>query len=133
MGGQPCSSQVKLVSTTTQALNQIAKNPGGMYFASVPEVFPQCSVKILPLARKQGKYVAPCQGQPVLPSECLGKRNKLNIEALQSGSYLITHNLFVVVKQNESIEEKAGKTYAECLLTEQGQELISRYGFVRIP
>ena len=132
LGGQPFGSQVKLVSTTTQTLNQIAKNLGGIYFASAPEVFPQCSVKILPLPRKQGKHLAPYQEQTVLPSEYLGKRNKLNIEAFQSGSYLITHNLFMVVKQNGRIEEEAGKTYVEFLLTEQGQELISRYGFVRI-
>ena len=130
LGGQPFSSEVKLVSTTTQALNQIAQNPGGIYFASAPEVVPQCSVKTLPLGRKQGKHVAPYQGRPVLPSECPGKRNKLNIEAFQSGSYPITRNLFVVVKQNGRIEEQAGKTYAEFLLTEQGQELISRYGFL---
>lgn len=129
LGGQPFSSQVKLVSTTTQALNQIAQKPGGIYFASAPEVVPQCSVKTLPLRRKQGKYVAPYQGRLVLPSECPGKRNKLNIEAFQSGSYPITRNLFVVVKQNGRIEEQAGKTYGKFLLTEQGQELISRYGF----
>ena len=132
LGGQPFSSQVKLVSTTTQALNQIAQNPGGIYFASAPEVVPQCSIKTLPLARKEGKYIAPYQEPAVLQSECPGKRNKLNIEAFQSGSYPITRNLFVVVKQNGRIEEQAGLTYANFLLTEQGQELINQYGFVRI-
>ncbi len=102
------------------------------YFASAPEVVPQCSVKTLPTARKQGNYVAPHQGPSVIRSECPGKCNRLNIEAFRSGSYPITRNLFVVVKQNGRIEEQAGKTYDEFLLTEQGQELISQYGFVRI-
>lgn len=98
LGGQPFSSQVKLVSTTIQALNRIAKNLGGIYFAFAPEVIPQCSVKTLSLARKQREHVAHYREQPVLPSECPSKRNKLNIEAFQSGSYPITRILFVVVK-----------------------------------
>ena len=86
----------------------------------------------MPLGRTQGQYIAPYQDPFVLPSECPGKRNKLNIEAFQSGKYPITRNLFVVVKQNDQIEQQAGVAYANLLLTEQGQELIFQAGFVKI-
>ena len=133
LGGQAFGPQVEFVSTTTQALQKVADSPGGIYYASAPEVIPQCSIKPLPLGRTQGQYIAPYQEPFVLPSECSGnKRNKLNIEAFQSGKYPITRNLFVVVKQNGQSEQLAGTAYANLLLTEQGQELISQAGFVKI-
>ncbi|MBD2777713.1 PstS family phosphate ABC transporter substrate-binding protein [Iningainema tapete] len=132
LGGQAFSPNVEFVSTTTQALKKVAGSPGGIYFASAPEVVPQCSIKPLPLGRTQGQYVAPYQEPFVLPNLCPGKRNKLNIEAFQSGNYPITRNLFVVVKQNGQSEQLAGSAYANFLLTEQGQEMISQAGFVKI-
>lgn len=132
LGGQPMASTVEFVSTTTQALRKLASSPGGIYYASAPEVVPQCSIKPLPLGRTQGQYVAPYQEPFVLPSECPGLRNKLNIEAFQSGNYPITRNLFVVVKQNGQTEQQAGVAYANFLLTQQGQELITQTGFVKI-
>ncbi|WP_414618761.1 PstS family phosphate ABC transporter substrate-binding protein [Calothrix sp. CCY 0018] len=132
LGGQPMASTVELVSTTTQALRKVAASLGGIYYASAPEVVPQCSIKSLPLGRTQGKYVAPYQEPFVLPSECPQSRNKLNIEAFQSGDYPITRNLFVVVKQNGQTEQQAGVAYANFLRTQQGQELITQSGFVRI-
>ncbi|MEJ6484451.1 PstS family phosphate ABC transporter substrate-binding protein [Nostoc punctiforme UO1] len=132
LGGQAFSPNVEFVSTTTQALQKLAGSSGGIYYASAPEVIPQCSIKPLPLGRAQGQYIAPYQETFVLPSECPGKRNKLNIEAFQSGKYPITRNLFVVVKQNGQTEQQAGVAYANLLLTEQGQELITQAGFVKI-
>lgn len=132
LSGQAFSSNVEFVSTTTQALQKVAGSIGSIYYASALEVVPQCSIKPLPLGRMQGQYIAPYQEPLVLPSECPGKRNKLNIEAFQSGKYPITRNLFVVVKQNNQIEQQAGVAYANLLLTEQGQELISQAGFVKI-
>jgi phosphate transport system substrate-binding protein len=132
LGGQAFSPNVEFISTTTQALQKLAGSSGGIYYASAPEVVPQCSIKPLALGRTQGQYIAPYQEPSVLPSECPGKRNKLNIEAFQSGKYPITRNLFVVVKQNGQTEQQAGVAYANLLLTEQGQELITQAGFVKI-
>ena len=132
LGGQPFGSNVESVSTTTQALQKLAASPGGIYYASAEEVVPQCSIKPLALGRTPGAFVAPYQDPLVTPQECPSKRNKLNIEAFQSGNYPITRNLFVVVKQNGSIEQQAGTAYANFLLTEQGQNLIAQAGFVKI-
>lgn len=132
LGGQAFGSNVEFVSTTTQGLEKVANTLGGIYYASAPEVVPQCSIKPLPLGRTQKEYIAPYQEPFVTASLCPGKRNKLNIEAFQSGTYPITRNLFVVVKQNGQIEQQAGVAYANLLLTEQGQELITQAGFVKI-
>lgn len=132
LGGQAFGSNVEFVSTTTQALEKVANSLGGIYYASAPEVVPQCSIKPLPLGRTQKEYIAPYQEPFVTAKECPGKRNKLNIEAFQSGTYPITRNLFVVVKENGQIDQQAAVAYANFLLTEQGQELITQAGFVKI-
>jgi phosphate transport system substrate-binding protein len=132
LGGQPFGSNVEFVSTTTQALQKLAASPGGIYYASAEEVVPQCLIKPLALGRTPGAFVAPYQDPLIPPQECPSKRNKLNIEAFKSGNYPITRNLFVVVKQNGSIEQQAGNAYANFLLTEQGQNLIAQAGFVKI-
>lgn len=51
LSGQAFSSNVEFVSTTTQALQKVAGSIGGIYYASAPEVVPQCSIKPLPLGR----------------------------------------------------------------------------------
>ncbi|MUG94733.1 phosphate ABC transporter substrate-binding protein [Scytonema sp. UIC 10036] len=132
LGGEPFGQNVVFVSTTTQALQNLTGSPGGIYYASAPEVVPQCSIKPLPLGRTQGQLVAPYQEPFVLPDECPGKRNQLNTEAFRSGRYPITRTLFVVIKQTGQIEQQAGMAYANLLLTEQGQELVTQAGFVKI-
>ena len=48
---EPLGSGVKLVNGTTQGLRAVAANLGGIFYASSPEVVPQCSIKPLPIAR----------------------------------------------------------------------------------
>lgn len=132
LGGQPLGSNVQLVYSTTDALRKVSGNTGSIYFASAPEIVPQCSVKPLAIARTGNAFVAPYQ-EPLVPAEsCPAQRNQLNLDAFKSNAYPITRQLFVVVKQNGQIEQQAGETYASFLLTAQGQELINRVGFVRI-
>ncbi|MBD2777714.1 substrate-binding domain-containing protein [Iningainema tapete] len=125
-------ANVQFIPTTTQALGQVAKNRSGIYYASAPEVVGQCTVKPIPLGRKPEQLISPYQ-QPFVPlSDCPQKRNQLNTATFQSGEYPITRRLFVIVKQNGQIDEKAGEAYANLLLTNQGQDLIAKAGFVRI-
>jgi phosphate transport system substrate-binding protein len=130
LGGQPFAGTVQTVSTTTQALQRLGSTPGGIYFASAPEVVPQCTVKPLAIGRTADQLVPPYQGE--LVKQCPGQRNQLNIQAFQDGSYPMTRNLFVVIKQNGQTEQQAGEAYTNLLLSEQGQEAIAKAGFVRI-
>ncbi|MEA5597079.1 PstS family phosphate ABC transporter substrate-binding protein [Rivularia sp. UHCC 0363] len=125
-------SNIEFVANTTEALRNVAKNNGGIYYASAPEVVGQCGVKPLPIGGTSNKFVPPYQEPFIQPSNCPQQRNQLNAEAFKSGEYPITRRLFVVVKKNGQIDEQAGETYAKLLLTDQGQKLISKAGFVRI-
>jgi phosphate transport system substrate-binding protein len=124
--------QIEYVYGTTQGLRKVAANQGGIYYASAPEVVPQCTIKTLPIGRKADEFVPPYQ-PPFIPlSECPNQRNQLNQQGFATGEYPITRRLFVIVKQNGQEDESAGLAYAEFLLTNQGQELINQAGFVPI-
>jgi len=129
---EPFGKNTVFIPTTTQALRAVARNPGGLYYASAPEVVDQCTIKSLPLGRKPDQLIPPYQEPAVPPSDCPARRNRLNATDFQSGQYPITRRLFVIVKQNGQADQQAGETYASLLLTKQGQELIEKAGFVRI-
>jgi phosphate transport system substrate-binding protein len=125
-------ANINYVDTTTEAVRKVAANPGGIYYASAPEIVPQCIIKSLPLGRTITQLVPPYQQPVVPPSQCPNKRNQLNSQAFRSGDYAITRNLFVIVKQNGQTDQQAGEAYANWLLTPQSQDLIEKAGFVRI-
>lgn len=130
--GQKFGTNVQFIPTTTQALREVANNPGGIYYASAPEVVPQCTVKPLSLLSGTNQLTPPYQEPFISLSRCPQERNQLNAAAFQSGQYPITRRLFVIVKQNGQSDQQAGVAYANLLLTTQGQELITKAGFVSI-
>ena len=121
-------SDVRFVGTTTEALRQIANDPGGIYYGSATAIIPQCTVKSLPLATKEG-LVAPYSEPLVSAAECPNRRNKLNVEALRNAYYPLTHYLYVVYIENDR-RSQIGRSYADFLLTPQGQKLIAKAGFI---
>lgn len=125
-------SDVQFISTTTQALREVAKNTGGLYYASSPEVVGQCTVKPLPLGRKPTQLVPPYQMPFVSLEQCPRQINQLNAAAFQNGEYPITRRLFVIVKQDGQSDQLAGDAYANLLLSSEGQKLISKAGFVQL-
>lgn len=129
---QEFGANVQFIPTTTEALRQVAQNFGSIYYASAPEVVPQCMVKSLPIGHQADEFVTPYQ-QPFIPlSQCPTRRNQVNESAFESGEYPITRRLFVIIKQNGQEDEKAGIAYVNLLLTNQGQKLIAEAGFVSI-
>ncbi len=124
LNGAEFGDHVEFIATTTQALRQVSDNWGAIYYAYAPEVVPQCKIKALPIGRKLTDLVA--------PENCPSQRNQLNKAAFQSGDYPITRRLFVIVKQNGQIDQEVGEYYARLMLTDQGQDLIEKAGFVRI-
>ncbi len=130
--GEKFGTNVQLIPTTTEALKEVAKNLGGMYYASAPEIVGQCTVKPLPLGKTLDKFIPPYKEPFITLQQCPQQRNQLNASTFLSGEYPITRRLFVIVKQNNQSDQQAGETYANLLLTNQGQELISKAGFVRI-
>jgi phosphate transport system substrate-binding protein len=129
---QPFGANTKYVYSTTEALRQVNRTPGGLYYASARAVVAQCSVKPLPIGHTAARLVPPYREPLVPPDRCPNQRNQLNTEAFQNGSYPITRNLFVIIKQNQGKEHRVGEAYAKLLLTEQGKEAIARAGFVQL-
>ncbi|WP_026082419.1 PstS family phosphate ABC transporter substrate-binding protein [Mastigocladopsis repens] len=129
---QAFSSQVQYVYSTTQALRQISKTPGGLYYASARTVVPQCSVKPLALGHTPNQLIPPYREPKVQPQECLHKRNQINTEAIKDGSYPLTTKLFVIIKHNNAREQQAGEAYARLLLTDEGQKAIEYAGFIGV-
>ncbi len=132
MGNESFGSNVQLMGTTTEALRKVAQNPGGIYYASAPEVVPQCGVKPIPIGYEADTFIPPYQ-LPLISSEnCPNQRNQLNLLAFQTGDYPLTRRLFVVIKKAGQADQEAGEAYANFLLTNQGQNLLQKTGFIRI-
>ncbi len=123
---------VRFISTTTEALRKVAAEPGAIYYASAPELVPQCTIKPLAIGKNYSQLIPPYIEPLIPPKNCPSQRNQLNNTAFQTGDYPITRSLFVIVKENGQIAQQAGEAYSNLLLTEQGQQLISKTGFVRI-
>lgn len=123
---------VETVSTTTQAIRRLSKTPGGIYYASASILVPQCSIKTVPIGQSRDRFVNPQKELVQSTADCLEQRNQVNLEAFRSGEYPIARYLYVVIKENQAIDARAGNAYAELLLTDRGQEAIGEAGFVPI-
>ncbi|MCW5316214.1 phosphate ABC transporter substrate-binding protein [Nostoc sp. KVJ3] len=130
--GQALGSNVQYVYSTTEAVRQLSKIPGAVYYASARSVVPQCSVKALPLGQNSGQLITPYREPMISPEQCPRQRNQLNTQAIKDGSYPIIANLFVIIKQNKGREEQIGYAYTKLLLTDQGQKAIEQAGFVGV-
>lgn len=129
--GRSLSGLVEMIDTTTQAVREVGKQKGGIYFASASGIINQCSVKSLPISRNSGSLlVVPYAGEARSYEECLKEGYQFNYKILQTGQYPLTRRLFVVIKQNGQIEEQGGDAYANMLLTNEGQILIKQANFI---
>ena len=132
LGDEDFSKNVVLVKNTTEGIREVSSNPGGIYYATTAEIISQCQIKALPIGHKKDELISPYQ-KPFVPlSKCPRQRNQVNKKGLQSGKYPITRRLFVIVKQNGQIDEISGNAYANFMLSDQGQDLIDKAGFIRI-
>ena len=128
----PFAENVTFVPTTTRAMHRVADNFGSIYYGSAPVVIGQCTIKPLPIGLNSDELIPPYQEPLVPPSDCPGRRNQVNLTAMQTGQYPLLQPLFVVVKNDNQVNEQAGEAYANLLLTDQGQELIRQAGFIPI-
>ena len=132
LGGQAMPGTVSIANNTTEALRFVNSNPGSIYYASVPEVVGQCTIKPIAVGRQPDQLVSPYIEPYVPPEDCPAQRNQINREALRSGDYPLTRRLFVVVREDGQLDQQAGEAYANLLLTQQGQALLQEAGFVPV-
>ena len=121
LGKQALGTPVKEVRDTTQSIREVANTPGGIGYATASEVIGQKTILPLPLAKNatQG-FVSPFTDTVV------------NKSAFADGSYPLTKRLFVVIKRDGSMDEQAGVAYTNMMLSNEGQELVEKAGFVRL-
>jgi ABC-type phosphate transport system substrate-binding protein len=121
-------------STPQEAIQKVAKNPGGFFVSTASLLVPQCSIKILPVKNEAGKFVAPYKQPLVSPSACRSQPNQINVEVFKSGEYPreLSDTLYVFVKEDGQIGQQAGEAYANLLRSNEGQKLLEAAGFVGI-
>jgi phosphate transport system substrate-binding protein len=132
LDGENFGGNIQFISSTREALRKVESNTGGIYYASAPEIVRRCDVKALPLGLQANALVSPYK-EPFVPIDCTQRqRNQINPQVFTTGQYPLTRALTLIVKQNGKEEQRAGEAYSQLLLTKQGQELITRTGFVSV-
>lgn len=108
------------VRDTTAAVRKVATTPGAIGFGTQALVVNQRSIRLIGLAKDSTRrYILPVKDS-----------GQINQTALQNGSYPMIQRIFVIVRQDETLDEMAGTAYANLLLSEKGQALIAQAGYL---
>jgi phosphate transport system substrate-binding protein len=118
--GWELGNNVKIVRDITTAIRQVAATPGGIGYSSASLVKGQRTVRLLGLSKTNARQYTP----PFLGVD------QVNIAAFQNGTYPLTRRLFVIIRRDGTPDEWAGITYANLLLSKEGQQMIEKSGFV---
>jgi phosphate transport system substrate-binding protein len=119
---QTLSATLHYVRDTTAAIRKVAATPGAIGFGTQAVVANQHSIQFVGLAKGRSRnYI-----QPILPDR------QVNKTALRDGSYPLMQRVFVVIRQDNTLDELAGIAYANLLLSEKGQTLIGKAGYLPI-
>ncbi len=114
--------EVKIVRDYTTATRQVARTPGAISHASTAILKGQSSIRPIALSKNE---LFP-------PISAILADGTVNLQAFDSGSYPLTRDLFVVIPRNGTTNEKAGVAYTNFLLSNEGQKLFEKAGFVPI-
>ena len=127
-------SNVEYVSETTPTLRKVSSTPGSIYYASAPEVVNQCSIYAMPIAphSEASNFISPYEGAWKTGEECLDQANTVNKVVFREGQYPLTRQLFVIVRDDDTQNEEAGRFYGDILLSPEGQTLVEQAGFISI-
>jgi serine/threonine protein kinase len=125
---------VRTVNSPQVGLQQTKTTPGAIFYGSAKETIVDfCDTKPLRIGNSGNNLIPPYLPPLQSPSACQqGKRNQINLETIKSQQYPLTRKIYVIYKADSANSQKAGEAYANLLLTQQGQELLEKAGFVRI-
>jgi phosphate transport system substrate-binding protein len=119
---QKLARSIQQVRDTTAAVRKVAATPGAIGFGTQALVAHQRSIRLIGLAKEDNKqYIQP-----------MNDSGQINKTALQEGKYPLIQRIFVVVRQDGTLDEMAGTAYANLLLSEKGQALIDQAGYLPI-
>jgi phosphate transport system substrate-binding protein len=121
---QQLAESVREVQDTTDSIRKVARTPGGIGYATASEVVNQQTINLIPLAKDTNSdFVSPCANETC---------KSVNQEDFADGSYPLTRRLFVVIKQDNGLDQEAGNAYANMILSDEGQNFVEEVGFVPI-
>jgi phosphate transport system substrate-binding protein len=122
LGHQPFGGNVKEVRDTTESIRSVASHLGGLGYASASEILGQKTIHPIRIAKKgTQEFVSPCENEAC---------TMINAKAFMDGAYPVTRPLLIIVKRDSKRDEQAGLAYASIFLSDEGQNLINRAGFV---
>lgn len=123
LNGETLATSVQRSNTTTEAIRLTGDTPGAIYFASAPEVVGQCTVKPISIDQ-QPSYQLPY----IELQNCPFQRNQPNLEGFRTEDYPLTRQIYVVTNADTPI----GQTYAELMLSAEGQTALNNIGFAQL-
>ncbi|WP_052055905.1 substrate-binding domain-containing protein [Myxosarcina sp. GI1] len=108
-------------TNNTQVLRKVIGTPGAISLASASLVANQKLIAPLDLAAPHSNnFVRPfINGEP-------------NLEAFKYGTYPLTKRQFLVIREDDTLDEWAGYAYANILISRQGQGYVQDAGSVSI-
>jgi phosphate transport system substrate-binding protein len=116
---QLLGKKVKIVRDTTATIRTVSQTPGAIGYGTQALVVNQKTVRLMGLAKwRSQNYVRPATTD--------GRPNK---KVLRDGTYPLMQRIFVIIRQDETLDELAGIAYANLLLSQKGQHLIDRAGY----
>ncbi len=124
----------QIVNNTTEGLQKVKSDPNGIFFGSAKVMLTDfCGVRPLAIGKSKSNLVKPYL-EPLQSTESCnqGRRNEINPAVIKSREYPLTRQIYVVVKADGSERQKAGEAYVKLLMTQQGQELLQKSGFVSV-
>lgn len=121
---QPLAKSVVEVQDTTDSIRRVARTPGGIGYATASEVIGQQTISPIALAKDGNSlFVSPCAD---ITCKSVNQRD------FADGLYPLTRRLFVVVKQDNGLDEQAGIAYVNMMLSDEGQNFVEEARFVPI-
>lgn len=135
MGDMPLAKTVQTFPTPAEAVKHIAlediKQGGSIYLASAANLIPECDVKPLAIARDDSSPpVKPYEGELTTPAKCREEGRIADYDAFRSEKYPLVRRLFVVFRDDDTLQARAAKAYVHLLLSDEGQKLIGKAGFI---
>ena len=118
------SDNIVKVKNYTQAVREVIKNPGAISLASSALVKDQQLVKTFSLAQPYTKSYF----NPFIENEDGKSIDFLSVKE----NYPFTRKLYIAIRQDNTLQEQAGKVYTEYLTSKVGQKFIKSTGFVPI-
>ena len=113
---------VRMVRDTTSAVRMVAQTPGAIGYGAQPLIANQGTIRPIGIAKRGSQdYI-----QPVLES------GEINKQVILDGSYPLIRRIFVILREDGEIDELAGRAYVNLLLSEEGQALINKAGYLPI-